>query len=104
MAAVLRSGVPSVPCPFNFDQPRLSQMLVTLGVSPCYIPYARLNTINLTSAVKAVITTGSTGFGLEEKSRLIAEYIIEESNSTVDKFCKIIESVDAAQQWKFTTI
>lgn len=56
-AAGLRAGVPSILVPFSGDQPFWGQHITALGVGPAAIPYKKLSTRRLVSAIEAA--TGS---------------------------------------------
>lgn len=57
----LRSGVPSVIVPHNFDQPYWAQRLCELGVSPAPIPLKRLSAEALAAAIQEAVGNAAMG-------------------------------------------
>ena len=56
MAAALRSGVPSVPCPFMLDQPHNAQRLVDLKVASRIVPYSdKITASQLVNAIRSTL-------------------------------------------------
>lgn len=55
-AAGLRAGTPSILTPFSGDQPFWGQRVTALGVGPAAIPYNKLSTQRLASAIKTAIS------------------------------------------------
>lgn len=66
--AVLRAGIPSVPCPVMLDQPFLAARLVEAGVACAPLPFHKVNAQALVQRIQQVLGDG----GLQERAAAVA--------------------------------
>jgi UDP:flavonoid glycosyltransferase YjiC (YdhE family) len=70
-AAGLRSGVPSIVVPHNFDQPFWAERVYDLGVGPEPVPFNRFTVENVAGAIQTVLTDRMMARRAAEVGKLI---------------------------------
>jgi len=87
-AAVLRSGVPSVPIPFYLDQPHNAHLLTNLGVASPAIKFQTITDVKVAQAIEMVINSKE----IQAKAKEVAQ---ELKTDGVQQAIKILENVMA---------
>jgi UDP:flavonoid glycosyltransferase YjiC (YdhE family) len=86
----LKAGIPQILTPFFADQPAWAEKLVNLGVSSDFIPFKKLSSQELTTAIKSTINNPS----IYDKAQKIKNLIERENGVKVaaDKINYILNS------------
>ena len=89
-AAALRSGVPQIACPVNFDQPHNAKMLVRLGVAAGIVPFGKLSVERRAVPLRRILDERGDG-PLCAAARDVAEKIVGESEGNLDRYAEAVE-------------
>lgn len=86
-AETLRSGVPSIPVPFAYDQPEVAGFLRRIGCAPDVIPYQRLTSERLACAIDAALTERRYWEVAQEiQPKVIAEQGVRQACEALEHF------------------
>ena len=85
LSHALRAGVPSLACPFAFDQPNNARRLEALGVAEMILPHQH-DSVHMTAALEKLLAGEATA-----RAEQIGKMIREEDG--VKQACEILEEI-----------
>ena len=84
LSHTLRAGVPSVACPFAFDQPNNARRLEALGAASFVLPYQRSS--HFIAAALTILLRGNATLHAQRLGKLIR------AEDGVARACEILDS------------